>query len=117
MNTVLQDPATVGTLWKTMSARIRGAKTELQELGEEEDEFTQSTSKLQGLVKSLTGFDIMEDKNTFKDIYDIIIGIGEAWPSLKDIDKASLGEALAGMYFTRMYSNVHRRIYLIAGKT
>ena len=52
------------TLWKTMSARIRGADTELKELGEDADEFTETTSKLRGLVMGLTGFDIMKDKNT-----------------------------------------------------
>lgn len=79
-----------------MSARIRGAKTELQSLGEEQDQYTESTSKLRDLVKSLTGFDIMKDENTFKDIYEIILGIGKEWKNLTDIEQASLGEALAG---------------------
>ena len=95
-NTVVQNPEAVGTMFKTLSARIRGSSTELAELGEEEDEFTKSTSKLQGLVKSLTGFDIMKDANTYKDIFDIIVGIGEEWKNLTDIEQASLGEALAG---------------------
>lgn len=95
-NIVLQDPDSVGTLWKTLSARIRGAKTELEDLGEEEDEFTETTSKLRGLVKSLTGFDIMKDDDTFKDIYEIMIGIGKEWKNLTDVEQASLGEALAG---------------------
>ena len=85
------------TLWTTLSARIRGASTELQELGEEEDEFTKDTSKLQALVKGMTGFDILEqDGQTFKDIYEIMIGIGEQWDKLTDIQRASLGEKLAG---------------------
>lgn len=80
-----------------MSARIRGATTELQELGEEEDEFTTTTSKLQQLVKSMTGFDILEaDQKTYKSIYDILVGIGKEWKNLDDIERASLGEALAG---------------------
>lgn len=95
-NEVVQNPESVGTLWKTMSARIRGAKTELEELGEEEDDFTQTTSKLRDLVKGLTGFDIMKNEKEFKSIYDIILGIGEAWDNLSDIEQASLGEALAG---------------------
>lgn len=72
------------------------AKTDLEDLGEEEDEFTKTTSKLRDLVKGLTGFDIMEDENTFKDIYEIILGIGKEWKNLSDIEQASLGEALAG---------------------
>lgn len=79
-----------------MSARIRGASTELSELSEETDEYTESTSKLRDLVKGLTGFDIMEDEDTFKDIYDIILGIGKEWDNLTDVERASLGEALAG---------------------
>ena len=95
-NEVVQDPDSVGTLWKTMSARIRGAETELSELNEETDEYTKTTSKLRDLIKSLTGFDIMADEDTFKDIYDIILGIGKEWDNLTDAEQASLGEALAG---------------------
>lgn len=95
-NEVVQDPDSVGTLWKTMSARIRGAETELSELNEETDEYTKTTSKLRDLIKSLTGFDIMADKDTFKDIYDIILGIGKEWNNLTDAEQSSLGEALAG---------------------
>lgn len=47
-------------------------------------------------MKSLTGFDIMKDEDTYKSIYDIILGIGENWDKLTDIEQASLGEALAG---------------------
>ena len=57
----------------------------------------ESTAKLQALIKGMTGFDIMEsDGKTFKDIYDIIIGIGEKWNDLSDINRASLLEKLAG---------------------
>lgn len=95
-NAVVQDPDSIGTTFKTLSARIRGAETELQNLGEETDEYTKTTSKLRDLVKSLTGFDIMEDENTFKSIYDILLGIGKEWNNLTDLEQSSLGEALAG---------------------
>lgn len=95
-NSVLQDPEKVGNMWKTVSARIRGAKSELAEMGEDTDDMVESTSKLRDLVKGITGFDIMKDENTFKDIYDIIIGISERWDTLSDIDQASLLENLAG---------------------
>ena len=84
-------------MWKTVSARIRGAKIELEEAGEDTEGMVKSTSKLQSLIKGMTGFDIMEsDGKTFKDIYDIIIGIGEKWNDLSDINRASLLEKLAG---------------------
>lgn len=74
----------------------RLAETELEQLNEETDDYTKTTSKLRDLVMNLTGFDIMVDENTFKDIYDIILGIGQEWQNLTDAEQASLGEALAG---------------------
>lgn len=95
-NSVLQNPEKVGNMWRTVSARLRGSETELKEMGEDTDDLVTSTSKLQALVKGITGFDIMKDKDTYKDIYDIVLGIGEKWKDLSDIDRASLLEALAG---------------------
>ena len=95
-NSVLQNPEKVGNMWRTVSARLRGSETELKEMGEDTDGLVTSTSKLQALVKGITGFDIMKDKDTYKDIYDIVLGIGEKWRDLSDIDRASLLEALAG---------------------
>ena len=95
-NSVLQDPEKVGNMWRTVSARLRGSEIELKEMGEDTDGLVTSTSKLQALVKGITGFDIMKDKDTYKDIYDIVLGIGEKWQDLSDIDRASLLEALAG---------------------
>ena len=95
-NSVLQDPEKVGNMWRTVSARLRGSETELKEMGEDTDGLVTSTSKLQALVKGITGFDIMKDKDTYKDIYDIVLGIGEKWQDLSDIDRASLLGALAG---------------------
>ena len=84
-------------MWKTVSARLRGSDTELKEMGEDTDNLVTSTSKLQAKVKALTGgFDIMQDKNTYKDIYDIVVGIGEKWADMNDISRASLLEMLAG---------------------
>lgn len=83
------------TMWQTVSARIRGTKTELEELGESTDDIL-STSKLQSLVKGYTGVDIMEDKDTYKDIYTIVSEIGKVWKDLKDVERAALLEGLAG---------------------
>ena len=100
-NSVVQDPDKVGNMWKVVSARLRGSETELQQMGEDTDGLIKSTSKLQALVKGITGFDIMQDENTYKDIYDIVLGISKTWQDLNDIDRASLLEALAG----KMQSN------------
>ena len=96
-NSVLQSPEKVGSMWTTVSARIRGAKTELEDAGLETDGMVESTSKLQAMIKGMTGFDILEDdQKTFKSIYDIIIGIGEEFQNLSGVDQAALLEALAG---------------------
>lgn len=96
-NSVLQDPEKVGNMWKTVSARIRGAKSELTDMGEDTDGMVESTSKLRDIIKGMTGFDILEsDGKTFKDMYTIISGIADKWQDLNDVDRASLLEQLAG---------------------
>lgn len=95
-NSVIQDPDSVGTMWKTVSMRIRGATAELEEAGLETEGMVETTSQLRDLIKAMTGFDIMADENTFKDIYDIILGIGEVWDKLSDVEQSSLLEKLAG---------------------
>ena len=95
-NAVVQDPTRVGNMWKTVSMRIRGAKAELEEAGLETEGMVESTSELRGLIKGMTGFDIMVDDSTYKDIKEIIVGIGKEWDKLDDIDQAALLEKLAG---------------------
>ena len=95
-NSVVQNPEAVGTAMKTLSARIRGSKVELEELGEEEEDIINLSSKLRREVEAMTGFDIMEDEDTYKTIDQIIIGIGKHWKELTDIQQAALAEDLAG---------------------
>ena len=101
-NNVIQDPDVVGTMWKTVTMRIRGAKTELEDAGLETDNMAESPSKLREQIKALTnvdgtgGFDIMADANNFKSTYDIVLGIGQVWQQMADVDQAALLELLAG---------------------
>lgn len=97
-NAVVQDPSSVGNMWKTVSMRIRGTVQELEQAGEDTDGMVNSTAELRDLVKGLTGFDIMADKagTQFKDIYDIVVGIGKEWHNLTDVEQAGLLETLAG---------------------
>lgn len=95
-NNVIQDVSVVGNMWKTVAMRIRGAKSELEEAGEDTEGMVESTSQLRDIIKGMTGFDIMLDENTFKSTYDIIVGIGEKWNKLSDINQASLLEKMAG---------------------
>lgn len=85
-------------MWKTVSMRLRGVKQELEEAGLETEGMVESTAQLRDLIQGLTGFDIMADEagTQFKDIYDIVVGIGHEWQNLTDVEQAGLLEALAG---------------------
>lgn len=97
-NSVVQDPSAVGNMWKTVSMRIRGATAELEAAGEDTEGMVETTAQLRDLIEGMTGFDIMADEagTQFKDIYEIVVGIGKEWQNLTDVEQASLLETLAG---------------------
>ena len=105
-NTVVQDPARVGNAFKTISMRIRGATTELEEAGLETDGMAESTAKLQAEIKALSGVDIMLDKDTFKSTYQIMDELSEKWKDLTDIQRASITELLAGKHQGNVMSSL-----------
>jgi TP901 family phage tail tape measure protein len=95
-NLIQQDAETTANALKVMSLRIRGSKTDLEEMGEETDGLASSTSKLREEIKALTGVDIMKDEDTYKSTAEIIKEIGAVWDNLTDVSKASALEKLAG---------------------
>lgn len=95
-NTVVQNPEVVGTALKTMSMRIRGAKTELEEAGLDTDNMAESTAKLREEIKALSGVDVMLNEDTFKSTYQILKELSAEWQNLTDIQKASITELIAG---------------------
>ena len=101
-NDVAQDPESVGNALKVLSLRIRGAKTDLEQMGESTDDVAVSTSKLRAQIKALTnvdgkgGFDILTKSGDFKSTYEIMEGIANVWKEMNDVDKASLLEQVAG---------------------
>ena len=74
------DASEAGNTLKVLLMRLRGASTEIEQIGESTDEMAESTSKLQSKIKALTnvdgkgGFDIMTDADSFKSTYDIMAG-------------------------------------------
>lgn len=86
----------VGTAFKTISMRIRGAKTELEEAGLETEGMAESTAKLREEIMALTGVDIMLNANEFKSTYQIMEEIADKWQDLTDIQQASVTELIAG---------------------
>lgn len=103
-NAALQNAETTGTMWKTVSARIRGATTELEGLGEETEGLADGLSKYRQEIKNLSGVDIMKDKDTYKDIYDIFVELAQVWDDMKsDKARTRVAEILGG---TRQYSGI-----------
>lgn len=105
-NTIVQDPNKVGTGFKTISMRIRGAKTDLEEAGLETEGMAKSTAKLRDELISLSGVDIMLDDKTFKSTYDIMDELSKKWKEINDIDKANIIELIAGRQNLPVYIEI-----------
>lgn len=86
------------TALKTLTLRLRGAKTELEDAGLETDNMVESTSTLQKKLLALTGgkVDIMLDANTFKSSTEILREMSAAWENMTDIQRASALELMGG---------------------
>lgn len=97
-NSVVQDPDVVGTSFKTISMRIRGATTELEKAGLDTDGMAESTAKLREEMLALSGIDIMKDATTFKSTYNILDELANKWENLTDIQQASVTELIAGRH-------------------
>ena len=101
-NTTIQDPESVGNALKTVSMRIRGVKTELEEAGEDTEGMVTNTAKLQEKIMALTnidgkgGVDILTDSGEFKSTYDILLEISKVWEDMSDVSQAALLELIAG---------------------
>lgn len=97
---VTQDPEGAGNALKVVSMRLRGAKGELEDLGEEVDDNVENLTKMQGQILNLTHghVNIFEDNGDFKSTYDILKGIYEVWDDLTDMEQADLLETVAGKH-------------------
>lgn len=98
MNTVIQNPETVGTALKTLTMYLRASKAEAQEAGEETEGMANSVAELQESILTLTNgkVDIMADANNFKSTYQIMKEISEVWGSMAEVDQAALLKLIAG---------------------
>ena len=76
---LVQDSAAVGAMWETVADNIRNAGTGLDRL-----------------IEDTTGFQITDQQDSLKDVYDIVVGIGKAWQDLSRTEQASLLDGLAG---------------------
>lgn len=101
-NEQLQNTENAGSALKIFSLRLRGAKTEIEEMGESTDGMAESTSKMREQILALTnvtgrgGFDILTETGDFKSTAEIAKGLGQAFEVMNDIDRAALLELVAG---------------------
>lgn len=96
MNEIVQSSENTGNTLKVFSLRLRGAKAELEDMGEDTDGLCESSSKLREQLQALTGVDIMLDDNTFKSTTQIVKELGAAWSKLSDSSQAATLELVAG---------------------
>lgn len=95
-NATLQNASQASTALRTITARIRNSKADLEELGESTDDLATSTAKYRQDIMSLTGVDIMANENDFKSTYEILDELADKWEHLSDINKASVTTLVAG---------------------
>ena len=101
-NEQLQNTENAGSALKIFSLRLRGAKTEIEEMGESTDGMAESTSKMREQILALTnvtgrgGFDILTETGDFKSTAETAKGLGQAFEVMNDIDRAALLELVAG---------------------
>lgn len=96
MNSVVQDPDSVGTALKTLTMYLRAAKTEAESAGVETEGMADSVATLRKSILSLTGVDIMIDADTFKSTYEIIREIANVWDDLTDTSRSNVLNLLGG---------------------
>lgn len=93
-NTTIQNAAKSSTGLRTIAARLRSTKTELDELGE-----TMTEAEYGDLVAALTKYNVaLTDMNgEFRSTYDIVADIAAIWDELSTMEQAALANAIAGV--------------------
>lgn len=91
-NTTVQNISKSSTGLRTITARIRGTKLELDELGESIE-----TAKYQEALDILTKYRVsLTDNGEFRSTYDILKDIADVWNELSNMEQANIAEQLAG---------------------
>lgn len=92
-NTTVQNISKSSTGLRTLTARLRNTKTELDELGE-----AMTDAEYENIVNALTGHGVsLKDANgDLRKTYDIIKDIAAVWDDMSSMDQAALAKTLAG---------------------
>lgn len=92
-NTTIQDAAKSSTGLRTIAARIRNTKTELDDLGE-----VMTKASYEELVQTLTdcGVALTDINGEYRSTYDIMSDIAAKWSDMDSMRQAALATALSG---------------------
>lgn len=91
-NTTIQNISKSSTGLRTITARIRGTRLELDELGEAIE-----TAKYEEAIDILTKHKVaLTDNGEFRATYDILQDIANIWKELSSMEQATIAEQLAG---------------------
>ena len=92
-NVTIQDASRSSTGLRTIAARIRNTKTELDALGE-----TDNFAKYDKLVQALTRYNVAltDVSGQYRSTYDILQDISKIWDQLNSMEQAALAQQLAG---------------------
>lgn len=92
-NATVQDVSKSSTGLRTIAARIRNTKTELDDLGE-----AMTTAKYEELVKALTDYNVAltDSDGSFRSTYDILKDLSVVWNDLSSSQQAALAQTIAG---------------------
>lgn len=92
-NTTVQNISKSSTGLRTIAARIRNTKTELDDLGE-----TIETAKYEEVIKNLTkqGVSLTGLNGEYRSTYDILKDIAAVWDDLSSMEQAAIAQQLAG---------------------
>ena len=98
MNTIVQNPESVGTSLRSLSMFLRAAKTEASEAGEDVSTMANSVSELRQQILDLTGqrVDIMISDTEFKSTFQILKELSEVWDDLTDVTQSNILNLIAG---------------------
>lgn len=96
------------TALKTLTARIRASKTELEDWGGDTEGMATSVSKLRKELLALTNgtVDVLDANGAYKSTYEILKELASVWDNLSDITKADILEKISGKRLSNVASAI-----------
>lgn len=94
-NTTIQNISKSSTGLRTIAARIRNVKADLDDLGE-----TMTEVEYDEIVKTITrnGVSLTNENGELRNTYDILSDLSQVWKTLSDNEQAALAKTLSGKF-------------------